>query len=89
MSTRKARHVAIIRSFEPSSQNLKVLSTQVDCEYDVVDDGTTRVLHLSTFGSDDRASERKSSQSIQLDIEQARKLVTIIERTFPNLRSNS
>jgi len=68
---------------------LKAHPTEVDCEFGVVDDDGVRLLHLTTFGSDDRASDRKSSQSLQLDVEQARKLVEIIERTFPHLRSNA
>ncbi len=46
-------------------------------------------LHVSTFGSDDRARDRKSSQSLQLNVDQARELVAIIERTFPGTRPAS
>jgi hypothetical protein len=81
--------MARVRSIGPSNQRLKQHPTEVDCEYAVVDDNGIRLLHLSTFGSDDRASERKSSQSLQFDVERARDLVEIIERTFPNLRSTS
>ncbi|MBA3906289.1 MAG: hypothetical protein H0X35_06325 [Pseudonocardiales bacterium] len=44
---------------------------------------------MSTFGSDDRARDRKSSQSLQLNVDQARELVAIIERTFPGTRPAS
>jgi hypothetical protein len=78
--------MARVRSFGPSNQSLKPHPTEVDCEFGVVDDvAGVRLLHLSTFGSDDRASERKSSQSLQLDAERARQLVEIIERVFPRL----
>ncbi|PWU59465.1 hypothetical protein DLE60_16285 [Micromonospora globispora] len=75
-----------MRSFGPSQQRVKVHPTEVDCEHAVIDDGSQRLLHLSTFGSDDRASERKSSQSMQLDVEAARQLLEIIEGAFPELR---
>jgi hypothetical protein len=65
---------------------VSVHPTEVDCEFTVVDEGMGRFLHLSTFGSDHRASERKSSQSLQLDVDQARRLVEIIEGTFPEIR---
>ena len=39
-------------------------------------------LHLTTFGSDDRAVQGKSSQSFQLNAKSARALVEIIESTF-------
>jgi hypothetical protein len=79
--------MARVRSFGPSNQRLKAHPTEVDCEFGVVDDHGVRLLHLTTFGSDDRASDKKSSQSLQLDAEQAGQLVEIIERTFPHLRS--
>lgn len=81
--------MARVRFLGPSNQRLKPHPSEVDCEYAVVDGNGTRLLHLSTFGSDDRASERKSSQSLQFDLERARELVEIIERTFPSLGSRS
>jgi hypothetical protein len=77
--------MAIIRSFSESRQNVKRHSTQVDCEYQVVGDGEGKLLHLSTFGSDSRASQPKSSQSIQLDRAHARELLEIIEAAFPGI----
>ena len=78
--------MARVRSFSPSKQDIRPHATEVDCEHRVVVDGDTRLLHLTTFGSDDRASKPKSSQSIQLDIDAARELVAIIESAFPGLR---
>lgn len=43
-------------------------------------------LHLSTFGSDDRQSDRKSSQSIQLDRKRAAELVEILLKAFPDIQ---
>lgn len=78
--------MARIRSFSTSQQDIRVHRTEVECEFKVVWDGAEPYLNLSTFGSDDRASERKSSQNLQLDAERARQLVEIIEQSFPTLR---
>jgi hypothetical protein len=77
--------LARVRSFAPSTQVIRLHTTEVDCEYVVVGDGVERVVHLSTFGSDDRQSERKSSQSIQLDRESAAELVAILLSAFPDI----
>ena len=77
--------MARIRSITPSNQRLSVHPTEVDCEYVVVDTGTERLLHLNTFGSDNRVCARKSSQSLQLDEDQARRLIEVIKKTFPTL----
>lgn len=78
--------MARVRSFNPSIQGIGRHRTEVDCEHTVVDTGPDRVLHLTTFGSDSRRSERKSSQSIQLDVNMARELVEIILEAFPEIR---
>lgn len=78
--------MARVRSFSPSTQDIQPHPTEVDCHHQVVVDGDRRLLHLTTFGSDDRASRPKSSQSIQLDVDAARELVAIIESAFPGLR---
>ncbi len=78
--------MARVRSFSSSTQDIRPHPTEVDCEHLVIVDGDRRLLHLSTFGSDDRASKPKSSQSIQLDVDAARELVVIIESAFPELR---
>lgn len=78
--------MARLRNLEPGTQAVKVHPTEVDCFHQVVStsDGT-RLLHLSTFGSDDRRSGPKSSQSLQLDENSARELLAIIKTTFPGL----
>jgi hypothetical protein len=77
-------YMARIRKLEQGTQSIRPHSTEVDCFYNVVqaDDGT-KLLHLTTFGSDDRASKAKSSQSIQIDGTIARQLVAILADTFP------
>lgn len=75
--------MARIRSISPSSQTVSAHPTEVDCEWAVVDGPDGHLLHLTTFGSDERESARKSSQSVRLDREQAGELVQIIRRVFP------
>ncbi|GAA1008930.1 hypothetical protein GCM10009551_091010 [Nocardiopsis tropica] len=77
--------MARIRALEPGSQTVRRHPTEVDCYYSVVTDGNGDLLHLSTFGSDDRQSDPKSSQSIQLDEAAAGQLLDIIVKAFPTL----
>ena len=78
--------MARLRGFEEGTQNVRVHPTEVDCFHQVVtgSDGA-RFLHLTTFGSDDRHSGPKSSQSLQLDEMTARQLMEIIRVTFPGI----
>lgn len=77
--------MARIREIVPSTQNIRAhrIEDAVTCQYKVIDDenGET-LLHLSTFGSQQRQSSPKSSQSIQLSRENAAELITIIAKTF-------
>lgn len=78
--------MARLRSLEKGMQNVQVHPTEVDCFYQAITaaDGT-RLLHLSTFGSDRRRSEPKSSQSLQIDEATARELMAVIRSTFPGI----
>ncbi|MBX7432547.1 hypothetical protein JDV09_10590 [Mycobacterium sp. Y57] len=78
--------MARIRSISEGLQAIRPHDSEVDCFYNVVQtaDGD-RLLHLSTFGSDNRQSKPKSSQSIQIDEEMAKVLVQLLKTTFPNL----
>lgn len=77
--------MAVIRRFIPGHQIVRPHPTEVDCYHQVLGGASPRV-HLSTFGSDHRQSEPKSSQSIQLDERSARELIEILESAFPALR---
>lgn len=78
--------MARVRSLEPGSQHVKVHPSEVDCCYQVVIGPSGQTLvHLSTFGSDGRQSNPKSSQSLQLDEVVARELVDVLRRAFPGL----
>lgn len=75
--------MALVRSLFKGTQHIKPHTTEVDCFHQVViDDNGRTLLHLSTFGSDSRASGPKSSQSLQVDKEIASQLVALLERTF-------
>jgi len=78
--------MARLRSLEKGIQDVRVHPTEVDCFYQEITaaDGT-RLLHLSTFGSDRRRSAPKSSQSLQINEAAARELMAVIRSTFPGL----
>jgi hypothetical protein len=75
--------VARLRSLKPGTQSVKIHPSEVDCYYQTITDSAGRTyLHLTTFGSDDRQSNPKSSQSLQLDEETARDLARVLQETF-------
>lgn len=76
--------MAQVRSFQNGSQNVRPHKSEVDCYWQVIQTDTTPLLHLTTFGSDSRQREPKSSQSIQLDEDMARQLVQVIRTVFPD-----
>jgi hypothetical protein len=57
--------------------------TEVECGWQIVMTAEgSRLLQLSTYGSDDRQSEKKVSQTVQIDRAVARRLVQIMTETF-------
>nr|WP_090276607.1 hypothetical protein [Mycolicibacterium komanii]CRL70038.1 hypothetical protein CPGR_01813 [Mycolicibacterium komanii] len=80
--------MARIRSFRPDPTAARPPRTDVDCTHSIVYTANgTKLLRLATLGSDERKSEPKPSQIIELDEESAAKLLEIIKDTFPRLRS--
>jgi len=78
--------MARIVKFETGTQEIAIHRSEVVCFHQVVLDGDQRShLHLSTFGSQDRASAPKSSQSLQIGKEEAKELMAILLDTFPDL----
>ncbi|MBB5911720.1 5-methylcytosine-specific restriction protein B [Nocardia transvalensis] len=78
--------MARILRIVPSSQTRirpHKLDQGVTCEYKVLetDDGET-LVHLSTFGSNQRESDPKSSQSMQFDREHAAELIELLTKAF-------
>ncbi|MFJ9743569.1 McrB family protein [Streptomyces sp. NPDC101166] len=77
--------MARIREIVPSNQNVRAhkLEDAVSCQYKVIEDAEGATLvHLSTFGSDNRESAPKSSQSIQLSRQNAAELISILSSAF-------
>lgn len=78
--------MARLRSLEKGTQNVRVHTSEVDCVYQTVTGKNGRTyLHLATFGSDQRQSAPKTSQTIQLDRDIAAKLVAVMRETFPGI----
>ncbi|MGV9662289.1 Shedu immune nuclease family protein [Nocardia niigatensis] len=77
--------MARILEMGPNGQRIRAHSPHkgVVCEHQAIDapDGT-RLLHLSTFGSKDRVSDPKSSQSLQIDAAIAAEIVRVMRETF-------
>jgi hypothetical protein len=63
--------------------------TQVVCRYRQVITEDLTLVQLDTYGSEDRKSPGKVSQSLQLDEERALELIAILVRTFPRLASQA
>jgi hypothetical protein len=81
----KGQAMAKIRSISKGTQSVRTHPTEVDCSFQIVESEMGRLLHLSTFGSDTRDSAPKSSQSLQLDEQTARRLVEVIRQAFPGI----
>lgn len=78
--------MARVRKLSKGTQDVRPHLSEVHCYYQSVEgSGGERLLHLTTFGSTERMSVPKSSQSIQLDREAAAALVAVIRSTFPGL----
>ncbi|OYO19767.1 hypothetical protein BI335_04020 [Enemella evansiae] len=77
--------MARIRNLDQVSANSSAHPTETDAEWTVVDAGDTKLLQISTFGSDSRVSERKVSQTIQFDRRSAMVLKAAIESAFPGI----
>lgn len=76
--------MARVKKVLPGAQDVRAHPTEVDCFYQVITAADGSVLvHLSTFGSPDRQSAPKSSQSMQLDESSARELVHVLRKAFP------
>ena len=78
--------MARIREFFATNNSAKPHPTEVECGYQqVLTSNGGVLLQLSTYGSDSRQSEKKVSQTLQLDEEGAAELLRIIKLTYPNL----
>lgn len=79
--------LARLTHFENGKQAVRPHPTEVTCYYQTLQgtDGET-LLHLSTFGSELRKSNPKSSQSQQLNEAVARELVDLLRSVYPQIK---
>lgn len=77
--------MALIVSFEKVESDVQRRHGEVNCGWRYFDDDGSRLLQLDTYGSSERQSIGKQSQTIQLDEEGARQLLGILLEAFPNL----
>ena len=85
MTVRLDERMAKIKEFVRTTLNSRAHPTNVECGWQPVHDSGQSYLQLSTYGSDDRQSEKKVSQTIQIDRARAAELLAIIHGTFPDL----
>lgn len=79
--------MARVKSLLSGNQSAREHPSEVDCYWQVIgNQSEDKLLHLTTFGSANRASRPKSSQSLQVDAEFAQKLVDLLRRVFPTVQ---
>jgi hypothetical protein len=77
--------MAKIIGFQATALNSRAHPTEVICGHQVINSGDDRLLQLSTFGSAERRSEYKVSQTLQIDQRRATELIQILAAAFPEL----
>lgn len=77
--------MAIIRSLSKGTSVVARHPSSVDATYQVISDATGTLLHVSTYGSDDRMSPPKVSQTLQLDRTVAMQLLAVLREAFPGI----
>jgi 5-methylcytosine-specific restriction protein B len=79
--------MALIIGFVPSSSDRRAPHpTTVTCGWLSFTGPRGPVLQLDTYGSDERQIQGKVTQTIQMDEAAARRLMELLEETFPSLR---
>ncbi|GIH73108.1 hypothetical protein [Sphaerimonospora thailandensis] len=81
--------MAKIKEFFKDTKTSGPHPTEVECGYQVIRGREGVLLQLSTYGSDSRQSEKKTSQTLQLDREHAAELLRIIIHAFPDLKDEA
>jgi len=75
--------MAIVRNFNQTAAHGGPHPTETDAEWSIVSTASgEKLLQISTFGSDNRASQPKVSQTLQIDRSVAIHLVEAIVATF-------
>lgn len=80
--------MARLRSFKQAAETQAVHPTETDAEWSIVESSKARLLQISTFGSEHRASHPKVSPTFQVDRERAALLRDAIYLTFPDLAAS-
>lgn len=76
--------MARIRSLFRDVRTSRPHPTEVECGWQLLTDANgDRILQLSTYGSDQRRSEKKVSQTIQIDATIAAELSALLRDNFP------
>jgi 5-methylcytosine-specific restriction protein B len=79
--------MALIIEFVPSSTERRAPHpTTVTCGWLNFLGPDGPILQLDTYGSDERQIQGKVTQTIQVDEAAARRLIELLEETFPSLR---
>jgi len=77
--------MAKVRDFFEDKKGSGSHPTVVDCGYQTVHTSEGVFLQLSTYGSDQRQTQKKTSQTLQFDRAHAEQLLRLIISTFPDL----
>ena len=77
--------MALIIRFNQLHKDRNQIHGPVECGYTMFEKGGQRYLQLDTYGSSERQIPGKTSQSIQLNVESARQLKALIQKTFLEL----
>jgi hypothetical protein len=78
--------MALITDFRPAPLANPAWRSETACGYRIAEVAGRRVLHLETYGSQDRAVPGKGSQYFTLDEPAARGLLALLVEAFPSLR---
>jgi hypothetical protein len=79
------RTLALITEFKPSAAERNSVHKPVSCGWRTFQVGNSRFLQPDTYGSQDREIPDKVSQSIQLDLHAAAKMMSLIRNAVPDL----
>ena len=77
--------MAYITEFFESKSGGSSHHSTCSCGWKIAERDGLKVLQLDTYGSDMRKDQGTVSQSIQVDENQAKELMSLIRHTFPGL----
>lgn len=77
--------MAFIETFYPVTVARQVVHDPVECGWRAFIAEGRRILQLDTYGSNQRKSQGKVSQSLQVDKAGATELMRILREAFPGL----